>query len=110
MAHPNQTCRPVWCVRLQTLSAPKSVSLMAIVGGDGRITVAIANHPPAPVGQLLLGEPRHILLELRGDRGLDPPTRARPQELREGAETRAGAPSETTVSLLRCAVLLLPKP
>ena len=53
---------------------------------------------------------RRPLLELRRDRGLDQPARTRPQELREGAETRAGAPREITLSLLMCGVLLLPKP
>ena len=81
-----------------------------MVSGDGRIKVAIATLPPAPAGPLLLGEPRHVRLELRRDRGLDQPTRARPQEPVRGVETRAGAPSETTVSLLRYGVLLLPKP
>ena len=45
--------------------------------------VAVANHPPPSVRQLVVHEPRQALLELRRHRRLDQPSRARAQQFRQ---------------------------
>ena len=66
--------------------------------------VAVANHPLAPVGQLLLDEPRQVLLELRRDRRLDQPTRAGPQKLRQRVTKPVLAPPAKPQYRCSCAV------
>ena len=72
-----------------------------------KVSVAIANHPLAPVGQLLLDERRQVLIELRRNRGLDQPPRAGSQKLRQ----RVGNPcwrrqrNHSIVAHVRCAPL-----
>ena len=69
--------------------------------------VAVANHPLAPVGQLLLDERRQVLLELRRDRDLDQPPRPRPKKLREGIRNPCWRPqrNHSIVAHVRCAPL-----
>ena len=75
----------------------------------GKVTVA--NHPLAPIGQLLLDERRQVLLQLRRDRGLDQPPRAGPQKLRQGVRNPCWRPQRNhSIVAHVCGVLLLPKP
>ena len=66
--------------------------------------VPVANHPLASVGQLLLNEPRQVLLELRRDRGLDQPPRAGPQKLRQRVTKPVLAPPAKPQYRCSCAV------
>ena len=72
--------------------------------------VAVAHHPATTVQQSLRLKRGPMLLELRRHRRRDQSSGTDAQELSEGAGNAAGAASETTLSLLMCGVLLLPKP